>query len=276
MSASDIKEAMKSPLVRGQYLAAIRNRGKDVLLNNMAEAMDLLIAMAAEKEAAERERAELRACHASFAREADSTKAELRTLREWIKTVEAERDKAFAWHSSLLKKYEPLEAELRLRDAATGEPLPTQLVYSSALPKFIGDTDEIESYSCFISGKTPPRKTMTEAYADAKQVCGELYTAAQPAVLPPDITFESKGFVSLTSEDFAYNRALEDARKLGAQPQKSVICPPVQYLPKYAADDGHCTTGKLVPNKRTELRDTEWREALDAAGVKWEVKNSDG
>lgn len=277
MSASDIKEAMKSPLVRGQYLAAIRNRGKDVLLNNMAEAMDLLIAMAAEKEAAERERDELR-------------------------------------------------DEIARRDAAAGEPVSTQLVYSSVLPKFIGDTDEIESYSCFISGETPPRKTMTEAYADAKQVCGELYTAAlpvalaeleqdvkniigllsenewaehctkselgrkleneitelhntysrAPAVLPPDITFESKGFVSLTSEDFAYNRALEDARKLGSQTQKSVICPPVQYLPKYAADDGHCTTGKLVPNKRTELRDTEWREALDAAGVKWEVKNSDG
>ena len=50
---------MKNPVVRGQYLAAIRNRGKDVLLNDMAEAMDLLIGMAAEKEAAERERDKL-------------------------------------------------------------------------------------------------------------------------------------------------------------------------------------------------------------------------
>lgn len=36
--------------------------------------------------------------------------AELSRLREWVKCVEAERDKAIGWHSSLLKKYNELIA----------------------------------------------------------------------------------------------------------------------------------------------------------------------
>ena len=83
------------------------------------------------------------------------------------------------------------------------------------------------------------------------------YTAAQPAVLPPDITFESKGFISLTSEDFAYNRALEDARKLGAQPQKVVELPDPVKWPE-------------IPFKY--FSEEQVFSMLDAAGVKWEVK----
>lgn len=92
------------------------------------------------------------------------------------------------------------EGELVRRDAAAGEAVSTQLVYSSVLPKFIGDTDEVESYSCFISGETPPRKTMTEAYADAKQVCGELYTAALPVALA-ELEQDVKNIIDLLSEN---------------------------------------------------------------------------
>lgn len=59
MSASDLHESMINPAVRGQYLAAIRNRGKDVLINDVTEAMDLLISMSARLEAAEKRIAEL-------------------------------------------------------------------------------------------------------------------------------------------------------------------------------------------------------------------------
>ena len=83
------------------------------------------------------------------------------------------------------------------------------------------------------------------------------YTAAQPAVLPPDITFESKGFISLTSEDFAYNRALEDARKLGAQQQKVVELPEPVKWPE-------------IPFKY--FSEEQVFSMLDAAGVRWEVK----
>lgn len=40
-----------------------------------------------------------------------------------MKCVEAERDKAISWHSSLLKKHDKLQAELARRDAAAGEPV---------------------------------------------------------------------------------------------------------------------------------------------------------
>lgn len=76
------------------------------------------------------------------------------------------------------------EAELKRRDEQ--EPVATKLVYSSVLPKFIGDSDEVVSYSCFIHGNTPPRKTMEEAYADAMEMCGPLYAAAPAAVLAQD------------------------------------------------------------------------------------------
>lgn len=180
---------------------------------------------------------------------AERERDELRGEFDKIKILSRKRlsnaCKAFA-------RAEVAEAEIARRDAAAGE----------ASDRIVDDGDGQQTGGIGVSDRLNCLWPIGTKF----------YTAAQPAVLPPDITFESKGFISLTSEDFAYNRALEDARKLGAQPQKPVICPPVQYLSKYAADDGHCTTGKLVPNKRTELRDTEWREALDAAGVKWEVK----
>lgn len=61
MSASDLHESMKDPVVLGQYLTAIRNRGKDVLIADVTKAMDLLIEMAVKVQSAERERDELRA-----------------------------------------------------------------------------------------------------------------------------------------------------------------------------------------------------------------------
>ncbi|CBX44548.1 hypothetical protein P88_00370 [Erwinia phage phiEt88] len=61
MSASDLHESMINPAVRVQYLAAIRNRGKDVLINDVIEAMDLLVSMSVKLEAAQKRIAELEA-----------------------------------------------------------------------------------------------------------------------------------------------------------------------------------------------------------------------
>lgn len=49
--------------------------------------------------------------------------AELSRLREWVKCVEAERDKAISWHSSLLEKYNALiNAPPYVFPAEAGEP----------------------------------------------------------------------------------------------------------------------------------------------------------
>ncbi|ASL89070.1 hypothetical protein BVG97_16275 [Serratia marcescens] len=44
-----------------------------------------------------------------------------------------------------------------------------KLVYSSAMPRFIGDTNEIEGYRCWIHGETRLAPTMGQAYADANR-----------------------------------------------------------------------------------------------------------
>lgn len=59
-----------------------------------------------------------------------------------------------------------------------------KLVYSSAMPRFIGDTNEIEGYRCWIHGETRLVPTMEQAYADAKAVC----TAPPAAAVPEEMT----------------------------------------------------------------------------------------
>lgn len=206
MSASDLHESMKDPVIRGQYLSSIRNRGKDVLIADVTEAMDLLIEMAVKVQSAERERDELRDGHTEAAKVIST------------------------WHN----RAKAAEAEIARRDSVASERVAAHLVYSSVLPKFIGDTDEVESYSCFISGNTPPRKTMEEAYADAHRVCGPLYTAAPPAVLPPNVMNHLSDAANTVSEwthgdehSCKVNRTalIAAVQALGAQPQKPVVLP---------------------------------------------------
>ena len=68
-----------------------------------------------------------------------------------------------------------------------------ELVYSSAMPRFIGDTNEVEGYRCWIHGETRLVPTMEQAYADAKAVC-----AAPPApavVMLPTEFYSNEGIV---------------------------------------------------------------------------------
>ncbi len=59
-----------------------------------------------------------------------------------------------------------------------------ELVYSSAMPRFIGDTNEVEGYRCWIHGETRLVPTMEQAYADAKAVC----TAPPAPAVPEEIS----------------------------------------------------------------------------------------
>ncbi|GAB3400930.1 hypothetical protein GCM10027361_00480 [Erwinia aphidicola] len=192
-------------------------------------------AIRSELEAAERERDELRAEQAEH--------------DEQIARMESKFSLAKRALDSKTARCEKAEAELRRRDAAAGEPVAWQYRVSAG-PQ--------TGWSFWGYGKG-------REYEKSYQVeCRPLYTAALPVVLPPDITFESKGFVSLTSEDFAYNRALEDARKLGAQQQKVVELPTPYDIGKgdrryYDITGWHFDREELIA-------------ALDAAGVKWEVK----
>ncbi len=207
-------------------------------------------------EAAERERDELREQFDKLASAAGWSKEQCEQVGESpFDTVEGLKNAVMDHHHSLIKA----EKELKRRDAAAGEPVAVLYRNGDVLTK--AECGEYFEICCKV--ETP------------------LYTAAPPALLPPAVMKHLSDAANTVSEwthgdehscKVSRTALIAAIEALGAQPQKPVICPPVQYLSKYAADDGHCTTGKLVPNKRTELRDTEWREALDAAGVKWEVK----
>ena len=79
----------------------------------------------------------------------------------------------------------------------TAVPVKTKLKYSSVLPKFIGETNEVESLHCFIHGDTPDFPTQEEAYTEACNMTGDLYTAPPvpviklPEKLPCDVRFDS-------------------------------------------------------------------------------------
>ncbi|HIE3658118.1 TPA: hypothetical protein ACXLW8_004522, partial [Yersinia enterocolitica] len=70
------------------------------------------------------------------------------------------------------------------------ELIPEGMKFSSALPEFVGDSNEISSYRCWIHANTRKVATQEQAYADAKAVC-DLFTAPQkPVVLPERYSFE--------------------------------------------------------------------------------------
>lgn len=149
--------------------------------------------------------------------------AELEIREQWHSQRTASFDILNRKNFEIQERVAKAEAELaRLR---AQELVSTKLVYSSVLPKFIGDTDEVESYSCYIHGSTPPRKTMAEAYADADEMCGPLYAEPLPAaaVVPPEMEAEpdkhgviAHGFIA------GYNKCRADAIALSGQPQKPV------------------------------------------------------
>lgn len=95
------------------------------------------------------------------------------------------------------------EIEMDIRKLANREAQPVaELVYSSAMPRFIGDTNEVEGYRCWIHGETRLVPTMEQAYADAKAVC-----TAPPAPAYPAPKDKSQGW----KIDPEYLQAIADA-----------------------------------------------------------------
>lgn len=154
--------------------------------------------------------------------------------RDELRTLAEEQSKLAGINAARAQK---AEAEIARRDAAAGEPVAVLYRNGDVLTK--AECGKYFEICCKV--ETP------------------LYTAAPPAVLPPDITFESKGFRSLTSEDMAYNLALMKARELGAQQQEVV-----------ELDNVFSVNVAGVAVRVVLLKDVS--TSLDAAGVKWEVK----
>lgn len=105
------------------------------------------------------------------------------TIKQWRSDAEniARRSCVYETEYSAAEAILALTAELLANREA--QPV-AELVYSSAMPRFIGDTNEIEGYRCWIHGETRLVPTMEQAYADAKAVC----TAPPTPAVPEEMT----------------------------------------------------------------------------------------
>lgn len=166
-----------------------------------------------------------------------------------------------------LKRAMTAEAEIARRDAAAGEPVAYQI------------HSDLEGWrEC-----TPERyaEVSTRPLVDGKYSGGwlvrKLHTAAQPAMLPPPMTYANALKVSDWKNDQASiwtegaNWMREQCFALDAQPQKPVVLPgylsyagiPAEY-PSYAEEIAH--------QRGFEHGVRRCKEALDAANVPYEVK----
>ncbi|MFK8258284.1 ead/Ea22-like family protein [Erwinia sp. AnSW2-5] len=154
------------------------------------------------------------------------------------------------------RERDDLRAEITRRDAAAGEPVAWKWRLTSA-----HDGAQIGPWRLCLAPLTPGNGSgcKTESIA--------LYTAAQPAVLPPEKPVVFGSDLCQDIENYGYNLALADTRQLGAQQQKVVELPAERFCPaEYAGS--LLWTETEVWNKAIEA----CRVNLDAANVKYEVK----
>lgn len=201
-------------------------------------------------DSAQQERDEYRDLYSASHEKLEAARRERDELRGRLTLVREQRD-------AELNKNLQLEAELARRDAAAGE-----VIYQFDCGEGWQDVDQ----------------TDYERYIYARGISTrKVYTAAQPAVLPPDWSDVPASLAGDLS-DAEKNAWLSGANcmrqhclELCAHEQKPVVLPgylsyagiPAEY-PSYAEEIAH-QRGFYYGVKRC-------KEALDAAGVKWEVK----
>lgn len=172
-------------------------------------------------------------------RERDELRAEQAEHDEQIARMESKFSLAKRALDSKTARCEKAEAELSRRDAAAGEPVAVLYRNGDVLTK--AECGEYFEICCKV--ETP------------------LYTAAPPAVLPPEVTEpvgeycldDREGLAWLAGANWMRQHCLE----LGAQQQKVVELPDFSesYTEVFALEITHALT-----------------TALDAAGVKWEAQ----
>ncbi|NNS07284.1 hypothetical protein [Erwinia sp. JH02] len=178
--------------------------------------------------AVERERDELRA-------EVDRLDKESQRLTDQLGACDRER-------RDWIKRAQEAEAELARRDAAAREPVAVVDIQR-------GRGDGKKFALCYTSaGHSLP----DDVY--------NLYTAAPPAVLPPEMKGTHDPFVE------GYNQCRADAIALGAQPQKPVVLPALFNL-KMAGD---VKTKQYFKGSNDTIK--QIAGLLDAANVPYEVK----
>lgn len=181
-------------------------------------------------------------------------------LVDRIEAAEREREELRAWRDTLQRAVDNLDAErdvlraeIARRDAAAGEPA----FYIAA-----SDVDNLK------------RSHVVEAAISKVIRFDEIpaYTAAPPALLPPEKPVNTDLSRTDIMKNIAYNQALNDVKALGAQPQKPVVLP-CRYDIEEMSGDPWQSYRCIEPDEDGEyMRRDEVLTALDAAGVPYEVK----
>lgn len=179
----------------------------------------------------------------SAERERDELRAEQAEHDEQIARMESKFSLAKRALDSKTARCEKAEAELRRRDAAAGEAIGEIL-----LGDYCDDGTRPASVVCLHD------QADWENFPDGTK----LYTAAPPAVLPPEMKPEHDKYDVIDHGFIAgYNKCRADALALGAQQQKVVELPEPVKWPE-------------IPFRY--FSEEQVFSMLDAAGVKWEVK----
>lgn len=219
--------------------------------DRLCEILSFAVNSVEQLEAAERERDELRDKFDKLASAAGWSKEKCEQVGESpFDTVEGLKNAVIDHHHSLIKA----EKELKRRDAAAGE-----VIYQFDCGEGWQDVD----------------KTDYERYINSRGISTrKLYTAAQPAALPPkyddELTVRAELIEAYSktqceiaqelgcdSDNESILKAICEIKELGAQQQKVVELPEPVKWPE-------------VPFKY--FSEEQVFSMLDAAGVKWEVK----
>lgn len=165
-------------------------------------------------------------------------------LHEQAEAAERERDemsgalKAAAVNAETwMKRALKAEVEIARRDAAAGEPF-----------AYI-DISHLDQFGWGFVFKHP---------SPAAGFKYPVYTAAAPAVLPPEKPVNTDLSRTDIMKNISYNQALNDVKALGAQPQKPVVLP---------EPERHREPGIIVGMYESFVV----YKALDEAGVPYEV-----
>lgn len=242
--------------------------GRGVIGRDTAQAMlDVIEALEAERDSYrasfnnQRIRADLavaqcediRATISGPSKEIENLRLRIESLMGRVDAVESTAPTPFDYNAACkaLDKHraraDAAEAEIARRDAAASEPV------GLVIADVFGDGDRYL--------KVKPINT-TGLFIG----CNLLYTAAPPAVLPPEKVINASTEGGVLCRYQGYNEALRDVLALGAQPQKPVLLPALFNL-KMAGD---VKTRHYFKGSNDTIK--QIAGLLDAANVPYEVK----
>lgn len=183
-------------------------------------------------------------------------------LIEQLEAAQRERDMEVQYKREAWCEYHKLEAELKRRDAAAGDPVAGEARFKEENSSWSPCTAEHASYVLSHPEDWPNYEVRY------------LYAAAQPGVLPPEMAFTDDmqkyqwaDRAMMLCRVEGYNQCRADAKALGCQPEKVVMLPKIWLI-----EDTRFGMEGHDEEYMSYLNPDEVKAALDAAGIRYETE----